>query len=78
METKLEVCIDNLAGLDACIKGNADRIELCSSLIHGGLTPEVNLMKHASHAEYPLPIASSLEAISSCNADDGKCLTLGR
>ena len=47
METKLEVCIDNLAGLEACIQGNADRIELCSSLIHGGLTPEVNLMKHA-------------------------------
>ena len=56
METKLEVCIDNLAGLDACIQGNADRIELCSSLIHGGLTPEVNLMKHASHAEIPVRV----------------------
>jgi len=54
METKLEVCIDNLAGLEACIKGNADRIELCSSLIHGGLTPEVNLMKHASNTEIPV------------------------
>ena len=56
METKLEVCIDNLAGLEACIQGNADRIELCSSLIHGGLTPEVNLMKHASHAEIPVRV----------------------
>ena len=50
METNLEVCIDNLAGLDACIKGNTDRIELCSSLIHGGLTPETDLMRHASNA----------------------------
>ncbi|MDA9057877.1 50S ribosomal protein L9, partial [Candidatus Thioglobus sp.] len=31
-------------------------IELCSSLIHGGLTPEVNLMKHASHAEIPVRV----------------------
>jgi copper homeostasis protein len=56
METKLEVCIDNLAGLEACIKGNADRIELCSSLIHGGLTPEANLMKHASQVEIPVRV----------------------
>jgi len=56
MKTKLEVCIDNLAGLEACIQGNADRIELCSSLIHGGLTPEINLMKHASHAEIPVRV----------------------
>ena len=56
METKLEVCIDNLAGLEACIQGNADRIELCSSLIHGGLTPEANLMKHASNAEIPVRV----------------------
>ena len=56
METKLEVCIDNLAGLEACIQCNADRIELCSSLIHGGLTPEANLMKHASHTEIPVRV----------------------
>jgi copper homeostasis protein len=56
METKLEVCIDNLAGLEACIKGNADRIELCSSLIHGGLTPETDLMRHASNTTIPVRI----------------------
>jgi len=54
METKLEVCIDNLAGLEACIKGNADRIELCSSLIYGGLTPAIDLMRHASNATIPV------------------------
>ena len=54
METKLEVCIDNLAGLEACIKGNADRIELCSSLIYGGLTPVIDLMRYASNAAIPV------------------------
>jgi len=54
MKTKLEICIDNLAGLDACIKGNADRIELCSSLIHGGLTPEIDLIRHASNTSIPV------------------------
>ena len=54
METKLEVCIDNLAGLEACIKGNADRIELCSSLIYGGLTPAIDLMRYASNAAIPV------------------------
>ena len=56
MKTKLEVCIDNLAGLEACIKGNADRIELCSSLIHGGLTPETDLMRHASNSAIPVRV----------------------
>ena len=56
MATKLEVCIDNLAGLEACIEGNADRIELCSSLIQGGLTPTVELMKQASESKIPLRI----------------------
>jgi len=56
MKTKLEVCIDNLAGLEACIKGNADRIELCSSLIHGGLTPETDLMRSASNATIPVRV----------------------
>ena len=54
MKTKLEVCIDNLAGLEACIKGNADRIELCSSLIHGGLTPKIDLMRSASSTAIPM------------------------
>jgi len=54
MKTKLEVCIDNLAGLEACINGDADRIELCSSLAHGGLSPETDLMMHASIAAIPV------------------------
>ena len=56
MSTKLEVCIDNIAGLEACIEGNADRIELCSFLTHGGLTPTIGLIKQASDSKIPLRI----------------------
>ena len=48
MESKLEVCIDSCAGIEACIEGNADRIELCSSLQYGGLTPSKELLELAS------------------------------
>lgn len=36
---KIEVCIDNIEPLHTEIKAGADRIELCSALTLGGLTP---------------------------------------
>jgi copper homeostasis protein len=35
----LEVCVDDLAGVHAAAEGGADRIELCSALALGGLSP---------------------------------------
>lgn len=50
----LEVCVDDIAGLEAAVEGGADRIELCSSLELGGLTPSAGLMREAS--QLPIPV----------------------
>ena len=50
----LEVCVDDAAGLDAAVEGGADRIELCSSLDLGGLTPSAGLMAEASRSGLPV------------------------
>lgn len=54
MSVLLEVCVDSAEGLRLAIEGGADRIELCSALELGGLTPSQALMELASKA--PIPV----------------------
>lgn len=48
MNIELEVCVDNIESLHLAIAGGATRIELCSSLALGGLTPSYGFMKQAA------------------------------
>ena len=43
----IEVCVENTDGLVAAQRAGADRVELCASLLEGGLTPSWGMIEQA-------------------------------
>lgn len=51
----VEVCVDGIESLNNALVGGADRIELCSSLPLGGISPTYGLIQYAvKHSNVPV------------------------
>ena len=66
----LEVCVDSLASARAAKQGGADRLEFCSALAVGGLTPYADLLRQIK-AELDLPVllCRQIETLRNAGAD---------
>ncbi|MCU1411789.1 MAG: CutC family protein [Rhodoglobus sp.] len=53
---KLEIAVQDVSGITVAARAGVDRVELCSALALGGLTPSAGLVALALKAAGPLPV----------------------
>ena len=59
MRPSLEICVETLEAAQTASRGGADRIELCSALADGGVTPSLGLLEEVL-ATVTLPVHSMI------------------
>ena len=59
---KVEVCVDSILSIQNAYAAKVDRIELCSALEVGGLTPSNGLIKEATDIKL-LPIHCLIDLV---------------
>ena len=52
----IELCVEGIDGFLAAQEAGADRVELCASLVEGGLTPSLGMVKAALRATLPFTV----------------------
>ena len=61
---KVEVCVETLESAVAAESGGAHRLELCSALTIGGMTPSVALLNHIKRV-VKIPVNCLIRSVSS-------------
>ncbi|KAL1529415.1 hypothetical protein AB1Y20_000364 [Prymnesium parvum] len=56
MPVPLEVCVDSVASARAAKRGGASRLEVCDSLVEGGTSPSVGLVRTIAQCGIGLPM----------------------